>query len=63
MEQYNKQKLSINNISSNNDLLDKIDNIEEAWDFMTIEERQSIVRCLVSRVIITDNKVKVVLNM
>ena len=63
LEQYNKQKLSINNISSNNDLLDKIDNIEEAWDFMTIEERQSIVRCLVSRVIITDNKVKVVLNM
>ncbi len=35
---------------------------KEAWDFMTIEEQQTIIRCLVNKVVITDNKVKVVLN-
>ena len=60
--EYKRAKEGIDNTSLKDELTDRIDNIKEAWDFMTIEEQQTIIRCLVNKVVITGNKVRVVLN-
>lgn len=62
LAEYENKKKYMADKSLKDELTDRIDNIKEAWDFMTIEEQQTIIRCLVNKVVITDNKVKVVLN-
>ena len=52
------------NISANRDKLkETIETLEETWDYMTTHEKQNVVRRLVSKVTITDNNVKITLNM
>lgn len=42
--------------------LARIENIKDAWEFMTIKEKQEVVRSCVEKVIITDNEVEIRYN-
>lgn len=50
-------------ITSRESLKSDIVNLESRWEYMTKKERQSIIRCLVKKVIITDDKVEIILDL
>ena len=40
----------------------KIANLSDAWEYMTLQERQNIIRTLVRRITVTDNKIDIEYN-
>lgn len=51
-----------NIVSVRKRIKDSIDNLSSQWDFMTQKEKQTLVRSLVNKVIITDESVKIELS-
>ena len=52
----------VNTLKNRNKVKDEIDTLEEKWEYMTQKEKQSIIRILVNKVVITDDNVEVLLN-
>lgn len=51
------------NLASNKEQLkDSIETLEDKWEYMTQQERQTIVRFLVEKVVVTDNNVEIKLT-
>lgn len=48
-----------NIIAMRRTIKDAVDNLDSQWDYMTQKEKQALVRTLVSKVIVTDEMVKV----
>ena len=49
-------------VSNTEQLKDSIETLEDKWEYMTQQERQTIVRFLVERVTITDNNIDIKLR-
>ncbi len=52
----------VNTLKNRNKVKDEINTLEEKWEYMTQKEKQSIIRTLVNKVVVTDDNIEVLLN-